>query len=75
MRPLIFYLLKSAIARHGKIRVNSTLLIWLNAIVRFHSPLLDWISIRRLCFTCFSAPSFCYFNGHSRCTTIVGQRR
>ena len=26
--------LKSAIARHGKIRVNSILLIWLNAIVR-----------------------------------------
>ena len=61
MRPLIFYLLKSAIARHGKIRVNSTLLIWLNAIVRFHSPWLDWSSIRRLCFTCFSAPSVLLF--------------
>ena len=23
----------------------------------FNSPLLDWSSIRRLCFTCFSAPS------------------
>ena len=61
MRPLIFYLLKSAIARHGKIRVNSTLLIWLNAIVRFHCPWLDWSSIRRLCFTCFSAPSVLLF--------------
>ena len=59
--PLIFYLLKSAIARHGKIRVNSTLLIWLNAIVRFHSPWLDWSSIRRLCFTCFSVPSVLLF--------------
>ena len=32
---LIISILKSAIARHGKIRVNSVLLIWLNAIVRF----------------------------------------
>ena len=39
----------------------------------FNSPLLDWSSIRRLCFTCFSAPSVCYFNGYSRCPIIVGQ--
>ena len=27
----------------------------------FNSPLLDWSSIRRLCFTCFSAPSVLLF--------------